>query len=848
MKTPSIINSKNYMQYDSVEIGGKAKNLFSLSTLQLNVPKWIVLPFDTLQHINDPSQMKTIRTEISNQFTHETFFAVRSSANVEDAKNYSFAGQFKSILFVTKENLISAIKEVFESKNTELVKTYCTQNNIDPKGIKMSVIVQEMINSDVSGVGFGINPVTGNPNMKIINATWGIGEGLVDGSLNADLYELIEGKTKVSIVEKVEEIKFDINTSKLVKKKIDRERTQKQTLSKTNIKELEKTLNRLENHFGHPQDIEFAILNNSIFYLQTRPVTTKIDYTTSMSNKLVWDNSNIVESYPGHSSPLTFSFIRRVYEAVYLEFALLMGVSSKTIKHNQDSFRNMLGLIKGRVYYNLTSWYSVLSLFPGYSINAGFMEKMMGVKEKYETPKRSKPNKNYLGLIKSIISILISFFSLSKKRDTFLKLLDETINEMDSKDFRTLNDNQLLQEYSYLEETLLHNWKAPLVNDFFAMIFYGSLDKVSKKWLTNKNLHNALLIGSSDIISVEPIRYLEEIKQSIRENESTSQIFTDSTPKDIWTQLLQKQHSNTFHLIKKYIQKFGDRSMGELKLETVTYKQDPASFILYIKNALAIDFKPQVVDPMILRNKAEIELYENLKRKPVKRLIYQWILKHSRKLISNRENLRFERTRAFGQVRRVYSAIGSRWESANILEFKEDIFFLTIAEINDYIKGMSVNTDLKALVELRKNEYKKWEQEDEPSDRFETIDTVYYDNEFINQKTHIETNEESITGVGASSGVTKAKVRIVNDPKEIGNLNGEIMIAKCTDPSWVTLFPSASGILVERGSMLSHSAIVAREMGIPCIVGLSSLFQNLKTGDLVEMNGGTGQIKILKRA
>ena len=222
------------------------------------------------------------------------------------------------------------------------------------------------------------------------------------------------------------------------------------------------------------------------------------------------------------------------------------------------------------------------------------------------------------------------------------------------------------------------------------------------------------------------------------------------------------------------------------------------------------------------------------------------MLNQARQMVSNRENLRFERTRAFGQVRRIFSAIGTFWSTRSILENERDIFYLSIDEINDFIKGRAISTDLKSLVEMRKREFENYKNEPTPAERIETFGAVYDDNSFAQPELADTPLDGELKGTGCSPGCLKGKVQVVTNPQEIGSLNGDILVASCTDPSWVTLFPTAAAVIVERGSMLSHSAIVAREMGIPCIVGVTGLLQKLKTGDVIEMNGSTGTVRMLE--
>ena len=244
-----------------------------------------------------------------------------------------------------------------------------------------------------------------------------------------------------------------------------------------------------------------------------------------------------------------------------------------------------------------------------------------------------------------------------------------------------------------------------------------------------------------------------------------------------------------------------------------------------------------------LRDRAEERVNQLLSKKPFKRLLFNFILRKTRVLVSARENLRFERTRGFGKVREMFLALGDVFYGEGIILHPRDIFYLTQQEIFDYIKGTSITPELTQLIDLRKRNYQVYENQT-TAERIRTYGVVYHANVFdAVMQNHIHSGD--LKGIGCCPGVVKARVQVVHHPSEVADLNGDILVTASTDPGWVTLFPNAGGILVERGSLLSHSAIVSRELGKPCIVGISNLLNQLKTGDWVEMDGSTGNVQII---
>jgi len=224
--------------------------------------------------------------------------------------------------------------------------------------------------------------------------------------------------------------------------------------------------------------------------------------------------------------------------------------------------------------------------------------------------------------------------------------------------------------------------------------------------------------------------------------------------------------------------------------------------------------------------------------------VFNWVLAQARQRVRDRENLRFLRTRIFGLVRRIFRSLGTQMVTAGAIRERDDIFFLTVDEAFGWVRGTSPTVDTMGLVQIRKDEQASFENDPEPADRFTTWGPVWAHNQFMGQPAVASQPEGGLLGLGAFPGVVEGKVQLIVDPKQVASLEGDILVTYRTDPGWVPLFPTASAILVERGSLLSHSAVVAREMGIPTIVGIAGLMDTLKTGDVVRMDGAAGTIEI----
>jgi len=242
---------------------------------------------------------------------------------------------------------------------------------------------------------------------------------------------------------------------------------------------------------------------------------------------------------------------------------------------------------------------------------------------------------------------------------------------------------------------------------------------------------------------------------------------------------------------------------------------------------------------------SEIPPDHTLQLNPIKRLVFRYVLRQARERVCSRENLRFERTRLFGRVRAILRALGQRLAADGILEDSADVFYLEIGEVLAAWEATGTTAGLATIAQQRRAEFARYNSTEAPPDRFETRGPAHRYEKFENTRPPV-TTESSLNGTGACPGRVTGRVRVVIDPRGARLEPGEILVARQTDPGWVVLFPTAVGLLVERGSLLSHSAIVSRELRLPCIVSLPGITTILKTGDLIEMDGATGTVRILE--
>ncbi|MFP5520070.1 MAG: phosphoenolpyruvate synthase [Bdellovibrionia bacterium] len=878
------------------EAGGKGFKLFEMSQAEMPVPEWVVFGrkyfqnhleqnglTESIAHLlnlyidgsksaketsENISQLietatstlalnKAIQTALTTLAGIEVF-SVRSSAADEDSASHSFAGQLSSFLYVQgAEDIERYIKKCWASAFTERALVYRKENSIDLTKISVAVVLQQMIDPDKSGVLFTCNPVSKNLDQYVVSSVYGVGEGLVSGALDADSYWLNSqtGNLEHSeIVQKSESMRKDLSGHcKLVAIKDEMQNTP--SLNEAELKELYELGKKLHQIWHRPQDIEWAIFQGKIYLLQTRPVTNLEQDLMGYPN--LWDNSNIVESYGGKTLPLSFSFALRNYKAVYIQFCEVLGVPNEIIKDMDSYLSYMLGSLKGRVYYNLFNWYKLVGVLPGFKQNREFMETMMGVQETLsdEIAERIKPHPSwdtFSGKVRKFITglnFLKYHVTIQSIVDDFLKTFHRDYDHYRKMKFEKMRGDQLIRIYMEVERNMLGRWKAPIINDFLCMVHFGILRKLTTKWLTelDSTIQNDLLAGEGGLESAEPTKALLNLAASASRNHNLSNLIMNTNPEETLEALNQSEHKDFYQQVLNYLDRFGFRCMSEMKLEEIDLMTDPSYLFVNLKNYLRSGQTSPHDDSTEknLRLQAEQKVSQHLSG--LKKIFYFWVLKHARKAVKNRENTRFARTRIYGIARNIFQNIGEDLANVKAIQHPRDIFWLTIEEVFAIYNGALPTSNIIEIIAVRKKAYDTFEEE--PTPRILTRGAVYWNNNFFEeQKNAFEIQEGEdcdLKGLPCCPGILEGVVKVILNPGDDLELNGEILVTARTDPGWVPLYPSISGLLVERGSLLSHSAIVAREMGKPAIVSIPNLTKTLKTGMRIRMDGKAGTIKIL---
>lgn len=410
-----------------------------------------------------------------------------------------------------------------------------------------------MLAPQVSGVAFGADPLTGDGNVCVVSAAVGNAAALVDGAETGQLWR----------IDRNDEI---LERPSLADGEV--------LLDDTQVKQICFWTRRAEQVLGSTQDVEWAIEDGQVWLVQSRPITTlhKITQTVGTTPitgmRRIWDNANISESYGGITTPMTFSFARSAYEGVYRAFCRLMGVPAERLAANEDMFSQMLGLFRGRVYYNLFSWYRLIALLPGYTSNRRFMEQMMGVREAMPDEVLSGiVTVGWRGRLRDRWQFAKSLFRLaycSMKLESMARHFDERIDRTLSTNagqLAALSIDQLAAEYRRLERSLLNRWDAPLVNDFFTMICFGLLRQMSQGWAGDDGWIRVSrsLGGTTGMLSIEPAKRIDAMGAMVAKRSGAAEVLNAANGDEVAD--LLRSFPELSQAIDDYLVQFGDRCM-----------------------------------------------------------------------------------------------------------------------------------------------------------------------------------------------------------------------------------------------------------------------------------------------
>ncbi len=822
-----IKSSKDILPNDIADIGGKAKGLLVLQSMGFKVPSFIVISCTTIarwqrlaKSENNIAQIIADDLKDLNDFDY-TNVAVRSSAIGEDSDAHSFAGIHSSVLNVkNKAEAIIAIIQVVNSAYSDVALAYRKNNNLPVDDIKIAIVIQKMVRARFSGVAFGVDMETGCRRSAWVSVTDGLGEALVSGQVSGDDYVYTDGYLRWRAGGKREDV--EKNILMLVGQ------------AALFISEKQKMV----------MDIEWSFDGVQCWFVQARPVTSLPPEKNE--KETVFDNSNIQESYCGVTTPLTFSYASIAYSRVYRQLMEFMLIPEKHIQEFSPQLNNMLGLVRGRVYYNINSWYAGLLFMPSFGKRKQEMEDMMGLEESVDFVQGQK----FTGVQKALklprmVKLIGTMVYRFARMKTLVREFDLWFNELyASAKIETIYQQtewELIQNIKKYQDLFLEKWGIPVLNDTKVMMDMGRVKRLLEKYGATVELKS--LIYGSEVESIKPTLGIHSLSKLLAKNQFLVDMLMQHKGSALM-ECLQLFNENVYYQVQEFITQYGDRCMGELKLETITMRQDPEVLFSMIRGYIqgGLHLKDN-----LFQNHDEAVLKQTMdkvtaKMSFVEKFTFKRGLRKLKTSIADRELMRLHRTRNFGLMREYFLAVGAIWQRRGFLESHRDIFLLTQDEVFQICEGRYYGHEIKTLIVDRKQQF-----EFHKTQPVKTQMKAQFPNSFsiYTFENGVDSGAAEFNGLSCSQGCVEAEVVVVSSPEEARDLKGKILVAERTDPGWTPLFALVKGVIIEKGSMLSHSAVIAREMGIPAVLGIQNISTMLKTGDRVRLDGTNGNIRII---
>lgn len=755
--------------------GSKANNLIKLSKAGFVVPDFFIC--------NETWSKKEVEKKINEVLSDTKLFAIRSSCQTEDTKTQSNAGKYYSALAVPIESVYEEIQKVSDSF----------------AGSEGDVIVQAFIPSDVAGVAFSS---LAGMSISIVNSNFGLCTTVVGGKA-CDEYIVSPDRSTIH---------RSISTSKeavFYKKRFLRKKIGRESLTKQQLMEVIALANEVEREFDYPQDIEWCIYRDKLYILQARPITRNID----IGRITYYDSANIAESYTGIVLPLTCSFASFVYERVYRDLLRMSGVSKKKIEDHTHIFENLLGFIKGRMYYNMNNWYRMSKFIPGHEQNKENFELMISsnVKEKVDS------NISPPWILRLVYPLLLIFktlfFGITKRWFRFK--VSKHLKKFQNINYHNLSIDECVKVFAELDKKLLRRWYVTVENDFFVMTYYGLLINI----LGKEQIQNFISFPSKGTGQISAIKDLSLSAQK---------------KKKLWQTVIEGDYSAFMKIasryddfivqLENYYELYGGRLANELKLESPGIYANPDKLL----ELLRIYSDYQQNHSFTNKNIPNLSLFQRF---------LLWVIGGKfKKYAQQREEFRLMRSTAYSIVRRLARAVGSRLVEKNKLDMVDDVFYLKIEEV--FSAKENFKNHLKEIVSKRKQDYKEYEKVSPPK-HFMQIGNRDPDF-FSNIK-----DDSLSSGSPASAGTVSGRVRVFKSFEMPDKIDFDILVTSHTDPGWTSLIGLSKGLIIEHGGVLSHAAIVARELGIPAVIGVNNAVNCLEDGDEVKIDGSTGEVKLL---
>lgn len=791
--------------------------------------------------------------------------AVRSSATAEDLPGLSFAGQQDTFLNVRSEDdLLRKVAECWSSLWTARAIGYRVHQQVGQDEVSIAVVVQQMVASETSGVLFTANPLTGLRAECVIDAGYGLGEGLVSGLLEPDHYVVDTSRN---------EIKLRVLGSKSVSirpaeqggvEQVNEAGAERQALGDAQILQLAESGQQVQELFGTPQDIEWAFSGGQLFLLQSRPITSLFPLPDGVPPEplKVFFSFGGVQGYLEPITPIGQSALREVMAAGAGLFGVQTDEFTQTVLYTAGS----------RLWGNFTPLIRNSAGRKVLPVVLDYVEPAIGqaVAQVMDDP-RLQPGRQGVSLrwrlrlagfaLPVVGNVLLNILSPASRRKLIVENGEKILLKMDAATRRITGDryerlfNLSRQLSGFLNKHLPQAFTLFVSGIASGMASLNAVNALSKR----TGLGAAARKGWSELTmqvtrgmpynpTTEMDLLLWKMAQKVRRDVQSARAMAESSPEELARDYLAGKLPGVLTSeTHQFLETYGGRGFGEIDIGRPRWAENPTHVFEMLSSFVRIDDEAKAPDAVFKRGAQSAEagitqLLTDLRKSRrgwVKSSLAKFFAKRVRQLMGIRESPKFFVVRLMWVIRRELLKLGQEFVAAGELSNPDDLCYFSFPELSEFARH--AEQDWKGIISERREQYSREQSRRQIPRLFLSDGRAFY--EGMNTPSGAQTGV--IQGSPVSAGLVEGVVRVVLNPAEAGLLPGEIMVCPGTDPSWTPLFMAAGGLVLEVGGMMTHGAVVAREYGIPAVVGVTSATSTLKTGQRIRLNGSNGEIMLL---
>ncbi|PGD11968.1 phosphoenolpyruvate synthase [Bacillus wiedmannii] len=784
---------------------------------------------EVIMAVKIPSEVVEAVAHYLSRFGNEHAYAVRSSATAEDLPYASFAGQQDTYLnIIGKEAILQHVRKCWASLFTERAVMYRMQNDFEHNQVSICVVVQKMIFPEASGILFTADPVTSNRKLVSIDASFGLGEALVSGLVSADNYKVKEGEITGKMIATKKLAIYALKEGGTETKQIDPAQQKIQTLSEQQILQLAQIGRQIEAYFGCPQDIEWCLVDDTFYIVQSRPITTL--YPIPEEN----DGGNHVYISVGHQQmmtdamkPLGLSFFLLTTNAPMRKAGGRLFVDATqqlASPASRDYLINTLGKSDPLVRDALTTIIerdNFITLLPD--------------DEKEKSVSKSKQPANSQPEIENDPAIVTNLIQNSEASIEELKRNMQMKSGVDVLDF-------ILEDIQQLKKVLFNPQSIAVI--MAGMNASTWMNEKMEHWLGEKNAADTLSQSVQNNITSEMGLALLDVADVIRPYQEVITYLQHVENDNFLDELVQfKGGEKARDAILTFLNKYGMRCSGEIDITKTRWSEKPTTIIPMILNNIR-DFeagasKRKFEEGLQEALKKEEELVNRLQHLPngkqkveeMKRMV-----RNIRNFIGYREYPKYGMINRYFIYKQALLKEAEQLVQSGVIHEIDDIYYLTFEELHEVVRTNKLDYE---LIQKQKNDYKLYEKLTPPR-------IMTSDGEIITGKYKRENlPADAIVGLPVSSGVIEGRARVILNMEDANLEEGDILVTAFTDPGWTPLFVSIKGLVTEVGGLMTHGAVIAREYGLPAVVGVENATKRIKDGQRIRVHGTEGYIEML---